>query len=197
MKLREFNHKHAERVFAMTAADAYELQRALKLDPNFTSAVGEVRSGPGGGVDATDFTVTFFMIAAMIDGTRRDIASRVWEYWHAVTVCSVLASYDTSELSLIACELTGRSLFGDAVSSILENPDYADKVIEIGVNRNLRRAWIKFRSDKGERVTHFARQETASDHIASADGTLSVSAVIGGNAVRRIAHDTISDASAS
>lgn len=195
MKLREFYQHHAEYAFGMSPAEAYELQRALKFDARFPDRYGDVRSGPGGGIDATDFTVTFFLIAALIDGPRKDAGERVWRYWHIVPEGSKLVGWGDEKLFVNRCEFTGATLFGDAVARILTNENLAIRVTEIGVNRATEEAWIEYKD--GPDLKEIKRTRFIDEHDERQlenlrhFGTMRAQAVIGGAALYRLFRDVI------
>jgi hypothetical protein len=183
-KMRDFYRMHAKFAFGMAPEDAYEIERSLKMHERFPKA----RSGPGGGVDATPFTVTFFTIAALINGNRKDLGGRVWGYWHAYPEGSVDCAWRDEELKIVNCEFTGKHLFGDAIQAIFTDENLALSAREIGVSRDIEEGWIRYAAGDEERVTRFidlgGRRQR--EHMNSI-GAMQTQAFIRGTAIWSIA----------
>ena len=181
MKLREFYKMHANDVFGMMPSEAYELQRALRFEDRFPDR----RSGPGGGIDADHFTGTFFTIAALIDGPRKDIGDRVWGYWNIGS----------------RCDLTGQEMFGEALKAVLADERLSLRVTEVGVYRSTMEAWIEYRDGpelKEIKRTHFVDDENVGRSEENMRlGTMRTQAVIGGSAIYAMHQDLITEANKS
>lgn len=143
-------------VTGMTMAENNELLRALKegtahFDPEkleaptrqlaakagveVTPELVMSRPGPGGGLDADPFHLTFFMTAAMLGKRRREVALATWHAWHLHVEGSELSGWgDDWKPTIKTCGLTGSPLFGEAFKLVLSNEDLARRVDEVRIS---------------------------------------------------------------
>lgn len=191
MNTREFYRNHAKQRYGITPGDAYELERALKVHANFPESSG---SGPGGGVEATAFTISFFTIGCLLGGVKKDLGERVWTFWNLSREGSSLCGYGDVQLTMARDGLTGEHLFGDAVYAVIANPTLAARVVGIGVSRTAPEAWITYRDGDGVQISRFSAHGTSNDREEREhSGVLNLTATIGGKALQEIARDTTKD----
>lgn len=193
MKHREFYHEVAETIFGMTEGEAYELERSLRGDPRFPKA----RSGPGGGPEVTPLSIAMFLLAALINGPRSEVVTKLHAYWNAQSqVCDAQGEdtpkfpWDAEILAPGPCELTGEASFGLAVHRILENDEYAGRVEAIRVNRSAVESSIEFAvpNETVSRTRFLDHRPRGLKRISDlrADGTLQSHAVVGGQAIQTL-----------
>lgn len=150
MKFKEFYDRFAIEALGLTARDAYELELVLRDVRGFARG----RPGPGGGVEATSFSIAFFLIALMAGGARRKAIGTAWDYYKAPVKRVELAGFGKDHMGVLPhCPLTGMFAFGHALERILGNPDLADRVDEIAIIRDWPEARITYQ--QGQEQTRF------------------------------------------
>jgi hypothetical protein len=87
------------------------------------------KPGPGGGVEAKPFHAGFILVALMLNPPRRETAIKTWSTWHLVTEGSEWSGWgDDWRPKIKPCAVTQAALLGEALKTILANPDLADRV---------------------------------------------------------------------
>lgn len=147
---------HLVPLLGVEMSELMEVQRALKeQSPHFDDG-GELnplkganmyqhqdeplpaKPGPGGGVELDPFRAAFFLLAAVLNGPRKQASYSTWMTWHLNHEGSVLSGYgDDWKPTFTKCELTGKHLFGDALKQIISDISLANRVRQVRVSSNL------------------------------------------------------------
>jgi len=189
MKLKEFYQRYADFVLGIYERDAYELERVLKDTKGFTRG----RPGPGGGAEAIPFTVAYILIALMANGPRRQAKETAWAYYHIEQEGSNTAEWTADpddEAHFQQCPLTGATMFGDALTQLLDNPTLAEKVEEIVVSRDWEEARIIYRKGRSKLQSRFiSAMDEGKSQRADKHGKLRTYCHLGGSALHEMAVD--------
>ncbi|MBX6376546.1 MAG: hypothetical protein IRZ13_20260 [Acetobacteraceae bacterium] len=203
MKLREFYARYSSWALGMSPQEAYELQRVLQMDERAQGqGLKATRSGPGGGAEATPFTVAFMLIGAMANGARADAIETVWKYWHIETEGSNTSAFWVPEgksheeaareagIGYALCPFTRQILFGEALRFLLRNPIHAALVDRIELVRGHEDVSIYWRDgDEVKRSRFIAEHNKAEAAWLEKQGALRVVCTLGGKALAMIACD--------
>lgn len=190
MKLRDFYARSGQFILGTTPVDAYELQRTIFADERKLREADATfergRSGPGGGMEATPFAVSFIALAIMINGPRRRALETTWGYWHIETEGSVTGGWEGEAPEFKPCGLTGETMFGEALRTVVTRPELAERVTEIVVYRDLEEAIIRY--DVG--TTRFIGERDARRVQSMKNlGAMRAMAVLPGKGLALIARD--------
>ena len=142
-----------------------------KFGPDILKA----KPGPGGGLEVDPFRATFLLLAIIVGGPRKEVATATWRAWHYGRAGLVEGGWVGDEEidpkpEASPCPLTGEVLFGDALEAILANEDLAYRVERISLGPVL--AHITF---DGGRISEFERGVTTANrpsfyHVATVEG---------------------------
>ncbi len=192
MKLRDFYARYASWALGMSPQDAFQLQRVLQMDERYQSkGLKAHRQGPGGGADATPFTVGFMLLGAMANGSRAEAIETVWHYWHIETEGSETSGWvDEDRKGYVPCPFTRQPMFGEALRFLLQNPEHADLVERIEVVRGREEASIYWREGGEVKRSRFiSEHDKARADQLDAQGAMKVVCTLGGKAFAEIAND--------
>ena len=192
MKLRDFYLIYANPVLGLSAEDAYELERVLRNVKGFERG----RPGPGGGADATPFSVAFVLIAIMAGGPRRRAVATATDYYEMTCEGAELAGRGKEFRPKIpVCPLTDERKFGPALKRILSTPNLAARVNEIVVSRDWPEAIVVYRDGRKKKRSRFVdNARTAGAARASQLGSLRVFCTLGGAPLHQMAIDLTENA---
>jgi hypothetical protein len=199
VKLRALYARYASFALGMTPQEAYELQRVLQMDERAAEAgLKATRSGPGGGAEATPFTVGFMLVGALVGGARSDAIRASWSYWNIGQYGSNKTGWinpATGQMEppahIALCPLTRQHSFGEAIKFLLANPSHAELVDRVEVWRDIKDASIYYRADDGrvERSRFLESYNKSRVEQTERAGGLRVLASIGGGPLAAIATD--------
>jgi hypothetical protein len=128
------------KLLGMTPDSLYERVRALVREGLLTPEAGR---GPGSGVRATPETVTLLLIAGLAADSLSDVGKSTREFAELPS-----RAFDRSftRSRKMRCPLTGASRFRDALVKIISDPQMAERVQHVNIQRDEKEADILFRT---------------------------------------------------
>jgi hypothetical protein len=135
--VREGSEKiDAETSKLLRAAGAKDVDRPFDWNASSIKKAFSGRPGPGGGIEANATILGFYLTAYLVDGPRREAATK------AINI--MLARY----LPLHeGCPITGQQLFGGALKTMLTDREVFDRAAVIRVSADAGFATIMFKDD--------------------------------------------------
>jgi hypothetical protein len=127
-------------LLGMTPDSLYERVRALVREGLLTPEAGR---GPGSGVRATPETVALLLIAGLAADSLSDVGKSTREFAELPS-----RAFDRSfaRSRKKRCPLTGASRFREALVKIISDPQMAERVQQVNIQRDEKEADILFRT---------------------------------------------------
>lgn len=170
----------------LSVRGCYSLTEGLRKLKAFPDA----NPGRSGGAVATPRAIALFLEVVLAGASRATAYDTVLRVDLMIHEDSVKFAWDEDELKIVACPLTGKKSFGEALTAILADPDLANQVEEIVMIREWPEAVIRFRRDgKLCESRWFARPARAFKNSTRFPGAIETPAALGRPVLHQMAID--------